>query len=68
MEGIRLTSRQFSAGSHPSSPGSAAKGTAYLSKNPHEEAAHQVQTGRTEDQREAAKAFVEKRAPIFTGP
>jgi 2-(1,2-epoxy-1,2-dihydrophenyl)acetyl-CoA isomerase len=31
------------------------------------EAAHQVQTGRTVDHREAAKAFVEKRAPIFVG-
>ena len=31
------------------------------------EAAHQVQTGRTEDHREAARAFVEKRAPVFVG-
>jgi 2-(1,2-epoxy-1,2-dihydrophenyl)acetyl-CoA isomerase len=31
------------------------------------EAVHQVQTGRTEDHREAARAFVEKRVPIFTG-
>jgi 2-(1,2-epoxy-1,2-dihydrophenyl)acetyl-CoA isomerase len=31
------------------------------------EAAHQVQTSRTVDHREAAKAFVEKRAPIFIG-
>ena len=35
-----------------------------MSKYPHEEAAHQAQTGRTEDHREAAKAFVEKRAPL----
>jgi 2-(1,2-epoxy-1,2-dihydrophenyl)acetyl-CoA isomerase len=31
------------------------------------EAIHQVQSGRTQDHREAAKAFVEKRAPIFAG-
>jgi 2-(1,2-epoxy-1,2-dihydrophenyl)acetyl-CoA isomerase len=31
------------------------------------EAVHQVQTGRTEDHREAARAFVEKRVSIFTG-
>ena len=31
------------------------------------EAAHQVETGRTEDHHEAAKAFVEKRAPLFVG-
>jgi 2-(1,2-epoxy-1,2-dihydrophenyl)acetyl-CoA isomerase len=31
------------------------------------EAVHQVQTGRTEDHREAARAFVEKRTPAFTG-
>jgi 2-(1,2-epoxy-1,2-dihydrophenyl)acetyl-CoA isomerase len=31
------------------------------------EAAHQVQTGRTEDHRAAAKAFVEKRVPVFVG-
>jgi 2-(1,2-epoxy-1,2-dihydrophenyl)acetyl-CoA isomerase len=31
------------------------------------EAANQVQAGRTEDHREAARAFVEKRAPVFVG-
>jgi enoyl-CoA hydratase/carnithine racemase len=31
------------------------------------EAAHQVQAGRTEDHREAAKAFAEKGAPVFAG-
>ena len=31
------------------------------------EAVHQVQTVRTEDHREAAKAFVKKRPPIFVG-
>ena len=31
------------------------------------EARHQIETGRTEDHREAARAFVEKRAPRFTG-
>ena len=31
------------------------------------EARHQIETGLTEDHREAARAFVEKRAPIFRG-
>jgi 2-(1,2-epoxy-1,2-dihydrophenyl)acetyl-CoA isomerase len=30
------------------------------------EAQHQVETGRTSDHKEAARAFVEKRAPVFT--
>jgi 2-(1,2-epoxy-1,2-dihydrophenyl)acetyl-CoA isomerase len=31
------------------------------------EAAHQIRTARTEDHQEAARAFVEKRAPVFQG-
>ncbi len=31
------------------------------------EARHQVETGQTEDHREAARAFVEKRVPVFRG-
>jgi 2-(1,2-epoxy-1,2-dihydrophenyl)acetyl-CoA isomerase len=31
------------------------------------EARHQIETGRTEDHREAARAFVEKRTPVFHG-
>jgi 2-(1,2-epoxy-1,2-dihydrophenyl)acetyl-CoA isomerase len=31
------------------------------------EARRQIETGRTEDHREAARAFVEKRPPVFTG-
>jgi 2-(1,2-epoxy-1,2-dihydrophenyl)acetyl-CoA isomerase len=31
------------------------------------EARRQIETGRTDDHKEAARAFVEKRAPLFTG-
>ena len=31
------------------------------------EARHQIETGRTQDHQEAARAFVEKRLPIFAG-
>jgi 2-(1,2-epoxy-1,2-dihydrophenyl)acetyl-CoA isomerase len=31
------------------------------------EARHQIETGRTQDHQEAARAFVEKRMPIFVG-
>jgi 2-(1,2-epoxy-1,2-dihydrophenyl)acetyl-CoA isomerase len=31
------------------------------------EAAHHIRTGQTDDHKEAAKAFVEKRAPSFSG-
>jgi 2-(1,2-epoxy-1,2-dihydrophenyl)acetyl-CoA isomerase len=31
------------------------------------EARRQIETGRTDDHKEAARAFVEKRAPVFTG-
>jgi 2-(1,2-epoxy-1,2-dihydrophenyl)acetyl-CoA isomerase len=31
------------------------------------EATHQIETGRTQDHKEAARTFVEKRAPVFVG-
>ena len=31
------------------------------------EARRQIETGKTEDHKEAARAFVEKRAPVFVG-
>jgi 2-(1,2-epoxy-1,2-dihydrophenyl)acetyl-CoA isomerase len=41
--------------------------TGTLSELLHLEAEHQIKTGRTEDHLEAARAFVEKRPPIFRG-
>jgi len=36
-----------------------------LSKKPYAKAAHRVETGHTEGDREAVNAFVEKRAPFL---